>query len=197
MPSWILGAVKASDMTTFYPLAVYASVQKKLGRPLEFPGDSAAWEKIMPMSSGVLNSYFHEWVVLQEGAGNKRFNVVDDSEFTWLKAWPLVAGWFGMEWRPPVEDEEGVYDSVDMPLRPRGYVSPYSHHMSILSRLITDGRTATVQKGDAAHPSACLLGPNSRKSSRPGLNSSTSMISNPTLSHQEARRACGLRCNSP
>lgn len=121
MPSWILGAVKASDMTTFFPLAAYASVQKKLGRALVFPGDWAAWEKIMPMSSGVVNSFFHEWVVLDEGTENERFNVVDDSEFTWGKAWPAVAEWFGLEWRPPVgEEEEGVYESVEMPLRPRG-----------------------------------------------------------------------------
>lgn len=126
MPSWILGAVKASDMTTFFPLAVYASIQKELGRPLEFPGDSAAFEKIMPMSSGVLNSYLHEWMVLEESARNERFNIVDDSEFTWLKAWPVIAGWFGMEWLPPREEEEGEYEVAEMPLRPRGYVSSFS-----------------------------------------------------------------------
>lgn len=55
MPSWIVGSVKASDMTTIFPLAVYAAVQRKLRKPLTFPGDTAAWEKIMPMSSAVLN----------------------------------------------------------------------------------------------------------------------------------------------
>ena len=55
IPSWIVNAVKASDMTTIYPLAVYAAVQKKLGKPLAFPGDTAAWEKIMPMSSAILD----------------------------------------------------------------------------------------------------------------------------------------------
>jgi hypothetical protein len=55
IPSWIVGAVKASDMTTIYPLAVYAAVQRKLGKKLAFPGDSAAWEKIMPMSSAILD----------------------------------------------------------------------------------------------------------------------------------------------
>ena len=120
MPSWILGAVKASDMTTFYPLAVYATVQRKLGKPLAFPGDTAAWEKMMPMSSGVLNSLFHEWVVLEESTAGERFNIVDDSEFSWLKAWPVVAGWFGMDWSPPVEEENGKYAVVEMPLRPRG-----------------------------------------------------------------------------
>ena len=98
MPSWILGAVKASDMTTFYPLAVYAAVQRKLKRKLAFPGDAAAFEKIMPMSSAVLNSRFHEWLVLDDNNKDERFNIVDHSEFTWLKAWPVIARWFGLEW---------------------------------------------------------------------------------------------------
>lgn len=121
MPSWILGAVEASDMTTFYPLAVYAAVQKKLKRPLAFPGDSTAFEKIMPMSSAVLNSLFHEWVVLEEDAKGELFNIVDDSEFTWLKAWPIVARWFDMDWQGPKGEDEVSWAVTEMPLRPRGY----------------------------------------------------------------------------
>lgn len=120
MPSWILGAVKASDMTTFYPLAVYAAIQCKLGRPLAFPGDAAGFEKIMPMSSAVLNSLFHQWVVLEEGTADEKFNIVDDSEFSWLKAWPVIAAWFGLDWKPPAEEDEAEYTVVEMPLRPRG-----------------------------------------------------------------------------
>ena len=121
MPSWILGAVPASDMTTFHPLAVYAAVQRKLGRRLEFPGDTAAWEKMMPMSSGVLNSHFHEWLVLDEGTANEKFNIVDDSEFSWLRAWPILAEWFDMEWSPPAEEgNDKGYETVEMPFRPRG-----------------------------------------------------------------------------
>jgi hypothetical protein len=120
MPSWILGAVAASDMTTIYPLAIYAAVQRKLGRSLAFPGDTAAWEKIMPMSSAALNSYFYEWLVLEQEAANERFNIVDDSEFTWMMAWPAVAKWFGMSWSPPVEEDDDRYTTKEMPVRPRG-----------------------------------------------------------------------------
>ncbi len=120
MPSWILGDVAASDMTTIYPLAIYATVQRKLGRPLALPGDTAAWEKIMPMSSASLNSYFHEWLVLQESTAGERFNTVDDSEFTWMSAWPVIAGWLDMPWLPPVEEGDGKYETVEMPSRPRG-----------------------------------------------------------------------------
>ena len=113
MPSWIVGSVKASDMTTIYPLAIYAAVQRKLGQALAFPGDTSAWEKLMPMSSAVLNSVFHEWLVVQDSTAGERFNIVDDSEFTWLKAWPAIAGWFGMDWSPPAEEDEAKYDVVE------------------------------------------------------------------------------------
>lgn len=108
-------------MTTFYPLVVYAAVQKKLKRPLAFPGDSVAFEKIMPMSSAVLNSLFHEWLVLERSAAGELFNIVDDSEFTWLKAWPVIARWFGMDWEGPKEENEVSWAVTEMPLRPRGY----------------------------------------------------------------------------
>lgn len=122
MPSWILAAVPASDMTTFYPLAVYATVQRKLGRRLDFPGDAAGFEKMMPMSSGILISHFHEWLVLADNTANERFNIVDTSDFSWLKAWPIIAEWFGMEWSPPVEETGSKeYQTVEMPSRPRGY----------------------------------------------------------------------------
>ncbi|KAK5165801.1 uncharacterized protein LTR77_008724 [Saxophila tyrrhenica] len=121
MPSWILGDVAASDMTTIYPLAVFAAVQRKLGQPLAFPGDTPAWEKVMPMSSAVLNSHFHQWLVLEAGTAGERFNIVDDSEFTWMNAWPVIASWFGIGWSPPAEEDEDEYATVEMPVRPRGY----------------------------------------------------------------------------
>ncbi|RDW77885.1 hypothetical protein BP5796_05737 [Coleophoma crateriformis] len=81
-PSWILGAVQGSLMNIFYPLAVYASVQKYLKRPLLFPGDLVAWDKAQPISSGTLNSLFHEWLVLNPDAGNQSLNIWDGSDFT-------------------------------------------------------------------------------------------------------------------
>jgi hypothetical protein len=149
MPSWILGSVQASDMTTFYPLAVYASIQRKLGKPLAFPGDAAAFEKMMPMSSGTLNSYFHEWLVLDESTANERFNIVDGSEFSWMKAWPIIANWFGMDWTPPVEDSAEVYNVVEMPPKPRGWVDLHL----MLAGLADQVLTATVPMDVVAHPS--------------------------------------------
>lgn len=118
MPSWILGSVKGSDMSIFFPLAVYASVNKYLGQPLYFPGDGVAWDTQQPISSGVLDSVFHEWLLLDPETKNEAFNIHDDSTFTWSKSWPVLAEWFGMEFRTPGEIE--AYEEVEMPLRPRG-----------------------------------------------------------------------------
>ena len=96
-------------------------MQRKLGKPLDFPGDIAAWEKSTPMAAGILNSHFHEWLVLNEHTADGKFNIHDDSEFSWLRAWPIIARWFGMDWSPPVEDNS-KYQVQELPLMPRGYV---------------------------------------------------------------------------
>ncbi len=105
-------------MSVFYPLAVYASVQRYLKKPLLFPGDLVAWDKTQTVSTGKLNSLFYEWMVLNPKAGNQSFNTWDDSEFTWGKFWPILAGWYGLDWAPPKENVE--YTDVEMPVVPRG-----------------------------------------------------------------------------
>lgn len=119
-PSWILGAVKGSLMNIFYPLAVYAAVQRQLKRPLDFPGDLTAWDKVQPISSGQLNSLFHEWLVLNPDAENQSLNIWDGSEFTWGKFWPILARWYGLDWVLPRLDVG--YNEVVMSVVPRGYV---------------------------------------------------------------------------
>lgn len=74
------------------------------------------------MSAGALIqiAYFHEWLVLNEKAANERFNIVDDSEFTWMRAWTQIAKWHGdMEWTSS-NDDESAYGVQEMPFRPRG-----------------------------------------------------------------------------
>lgn len=105
-------------MTIFYPLAVYASICRYLQQPLAFPGDLAAWENPQPISSGVLDSIFHEWLVLDPDTANESFNIVDNFPFVWAKFWPILASWFGLEWQSP--NEEANYEEVTMPLIPRG-----------------------------------------------------------------------------
>ncbi|OAG43082.1 hypothetical protein AYO21_02701 [Fonsecaea monophora] len=119
MPQWILAAVAGTDMTIFYPLAVYAAVQRKLNQPLRYPGDFVSWDNNHPISSGVILGTFYEWLVLNEGTAGESFNITDGSEFTFSKLWPILASWFGLEWLPP--QENASYHEVELPFVPRGY----------------------------------------------------------------------------
>ena len=118
IPSWILGAIKETAMNILYPLSVYAAVQKHLGKKLDFPGDIVAWDKEQLQSTATMNSYFSEWAVLTDKAKNERFNIVDDYRFNWGRFWPVLAGWYGLDWNPPAVD--AAYKEIEFPQNPRG-----------------------------------------------------------------------------
>ena len=87
MPGPILGAVPDAAMNAAFPLAVYAAVSKKLGQPLEFPGDILSWQANQSCSSSMMNAYMEEWMVLL-GPPNQKYNTCDSSAFAFEKCWP-------------------------------------------------------------------------------------------------------------
>lgn len=60
-----------------------------------------------------------EWAVLTPAAKNQKFNVCDDSNFTFEAFWPRLAGWYGLDWKGP--DPDAKYIEVPTPYNPRGY----------------------------------------------------------------------------
>ncbi|TIA20911.1 hypothetical protein D6C80_02073 [Aureobasidium pullulans] len=120
-PSLIPGAVPENAMNFVLPLAIYATVQKHLGLPLEFPSDLRAWEMTTSISSAQTNAYLSEWAVLTDSAHNESFNACDDSAFTWAQLWPRLAARFGIEWKGP--DLEADFMEITMPYvpPPRGW----------------------------------------------------------------------------
>lgn len=124
-PSWIPGAVPDAAMNLCLPLAVYATVQKYLGKPLEYPADLTAWETNQEMSSAKMNAYLSEWAVLSDEAKNESFNVSDDCPFTWGKFWPKLAARFAMPWSGPASDPS-LYQETKTPYDPppRGFGPP-------------------------------------------------------------------------
>ncbi|OOF93312.1 hypothetical protein ASPCADRAFT_173036 [Aspergillus carbonarius ITEM 5010] len=124
-PSGILGAVPDAAMNICIPLAIYASVQKHLAKPLEFPADLAAWETSKDLPSAQMNGYLAEWAVLSENM-NQSFNATDDCAFTWGKFWPRLAERFGVDWKGPDEGLDEGYTEMDMPCNPppRGFGPP-------------------------------------------------------------------------
>lgn len=117
-PSWVPGAAPDAAMNLVYPLAIYATVQKHLGKPLVFPGDLACWENATVLSSAMMNCYLAEWAALTENATNKSFNATDDSPFAWGKFWPKYAAHFNMPWEGPEHRQDTEFRTEKTPFDP-------------------------------------------------------------------------------
>jgi hypothetical protein len=124
-PGFIIGANPTAPINLSYGLALYASIQKELGQELEFPSDIRAWDINKDLTTASLIGYFSEWAVLTEEAKNEAFNIVDDSPFSYGKFWPVLAGWYGVGYGTPEEDE-GSFNVVTMGRNPppRGFGGP-------------------------------------------------------------------------
>lgn len=125
-PGFIVGAVPEAAMNIVYGLALYAAVQKELEGKLEFPADVAAWDVEKHLSSATLIGYHAEWAILEEHTKNQTLNISDSSSFTYGKFWPILAGWYGLEYGLPEQDESS-YTTVTMPYPappPRGFGGP-------------------------------------------------------------------------
>ncbi|KAL2182268.1 NAD(P)-binding-like protein [Thermothelomyces heterothallicus CBS 203.75] len=120
-PSYIVGAVRDGTLNHLIGFGIYAAVQAYLGEPIAFPGDYHAWDREQVQSTGMLNAYFEEWLVLTDKTANEAFNIHDGQSFTWGRLWPYLASWYQVEWLPPAEEED-KYRSVKLPCptTPRG-----------------------------------------------------------------------------
>lgn len=124
-PSWVPGAVPDAAMNLCLPLVIYATIQKHLGKPLEFHSDLNAWEANQTLSTAHLNCYLAEWAVLERHAKNESFNASDDCPFTWGKFWPRLAERFRVPWTGPSTDPS-AFKEQETPYNPppRGFGPP-------------------------------------------------------------------------
>lgn len=124
-PGFILGANPTAFINIAYALALYASIQKELGKKLEFPADVGAWDVNKDNTTARLIGYFSEWVVLHPNTADEAFNLVDDSPFSYGNFWPEVAGWYGIEAGKPEEDQS-KYQTITLGMDPppRGFGGP-------------------------------------------------------------------------
>ncbi|MCJ1311584.1 hypothetical protein MMC25_005257 [Agyrium rufum] len=122
-PSHILGAVPDNAMNLVFPLAAYASVQRYLGKPLEFTSDLAAWENPVSLSSAQMIGYLSEWMVLTPSARDESFNAVDDCAFSFGKFWPRFANRFGVDWKGPDVSKSVEWQEIETASdsTPRGF----------------------------------------------------------------------------
>ncbi|KAI1620680.1 hypothetical protein EDD37DRAFT_569297 [Exophiala viscosa] len=124
-PCFILGAVENAAMNVIWPLSIYASIQAHLGKPLDFPGDVAAWAAEKAQSMSTLLGYHAEWALLTPEAGNQALNQSDSSAFAWGKFWPTLASWYNIPVGQPANDSD-AYVTITMlyPVPPRGFGGP-------------------------------------------------------------------------
>ncbi|KAK1759073.1 NAD(P)-binding protein [Echria macrotheca] len=124
-PGFIVGAVRDAAMNVPYGLALYAAVQKELGRSVEFPGDVDAWDAENHMSSAKLIGRHAEWAVLSPQTRNQALNISDGSMFSWGKFFPMLAAAYGIGYETP-ETDDAKFTTVTMPVSPppRGFGPP-------------------------------------------------------------------------
>lgn len=79
-------------------VAIYASVQKELGLPLQFPGTRQAFEARTQFTWLPMLARAIEWLVCDPTCANQAFNIVNDDPKPWSAMWPDIADYFGMDW---------------------------------------------------------------------------------------------------
>ncbi len=77
-------------------IAVYATVQRELGLPLDFPGTAAGFQVRTQFTDTALLARCLEWMVNEPRCANEGFNVVNGDYPRWSDLWPQFAKDFGM-----------------------------------------------------------------------------------------------------
>jgi len=96
-PSFIIGFTSRAAHNFGTAIAVYATLLKKLGEPLMFPGGEGAYDCLWEASSATLLARIMHWSATEPAAANQAFNLVNGTSFRWRELWPQLAEYFGME----------------------------------------------------------------------------------------------------
>jgi nucleoside-diphosphate-sugar epimerase len=96
-PHTIIGYAVGNAMNMGTTLAVYASICKELGKPMQFPGSAVQWNSLTDMTDARLLAKHLLWAATTPAARNEAFNVVNGDVFRWSWMWKQTAGWFGAE----------------------------------------------------------------------------------------------------
>jgi nucleoside-diphosphate-sugar epimerase len=96
-PHTVIGYAVGNAMNMGTTLAVYASICRELGRPMQFPGSSVQWKSLTDMTDARLLAKHLVWAATTPAARNQAFNVVNGDVFRWSWMWKRIAAWFGVE----------------------------------------------------------------------------------------------------
>lgn len=95
-PHFICGVSTGSPSNPLSTLGAYAAILKSLGRPLDFPGQQAAFEAALNITDVRLLTAAMEWAATDPRCANEAYNIVNGDTFRWRDVWPMLAEHFGM-----------------------------------------------------------------------------------------------------
>ncbi len=101
-PSIVAGFALGTPMNLINAIAVYASISKRLGVPLRFPGKPGAWDSLLEMTDADLLARATVWAATDPRAANEAFNINNGDLFRWSEMWPKIAAYFELETAPPL-----------------------------------------------------------------------------------------------
>lgn len=102
-PSVVAGTALGNPMNLVLVIAVYASISKKLGIPLRFPGKVGAYDKLLDITDGGLLAKATVWAATTAACANQAFNITNGDLVRWNDLWPKIARYFNMETAPPLQ----------------------------------------------------------------------------------------------
>lgn len=119
-PSVVSGFGLGNPMNLAMVIAVYATISKKLGVPLRFPGKPGAYTSLIEMTDAGLLAEATVWAATNPACANQAFNINNGDLFRWQEMWPKIAAFFDMDVAPPLPmsldvamaDKESVWDEL-------------------------------------------------------------------------------------
>lgn len=135
MPNDVVGFAKGNFMNLGSTIAIYAAICKELGNELPFPGAEVFYTMYDTFTDARFHAKFCAWAVLQPGAANQAFNVVNGDVESWQNMWPKVAKHFGLT-VPSDQFDRKAPLATETPLQPQPPISIQAKDIGL------EGRTA-------------------------------------------------------
>lgn len=96
-PHFVSGFNVGNPNNMMTAIGVYAAIQRELGKPLDFPGTSAAFESLSMVTDVSLLNAAMLWASTSSKCANQDFNINNGDYFRWMNVWPRIAEAFGMQ----------------------------------------------------------------------------------------------------
>src|SRR3954469_23217035 len=90
-PSVVGGAALGNPMNLAVAIAVYASMSRRLGLPLRFPGAPGSYDALLEMTDSGLLAQAAVWAATDPAARDQAFNIANGDLFRWNELWPRLA----------------------------------------------------------------------------------------------------------